>query len=201
MKPKSSCELCRSRHRKCVTRLGAARCNGCEEAGRECRVSARFQFRAGRKGRGTADAVGGNTREFGSFSRQNESLTKAAQGEPLSLSPRSPMVGPPSTPYRRTRRQSSDDQPLHLTTCEDDPWQRHDYGMSNAGANPDSPTLSRRSNNQDTPNASTESPTNIRSSKSPVFTKREAFLFRLWVQRLSLSVRAPAPSTNMTDLS
>src|SRR5687767_13610362 len=44
MKPKSSCDLCRQRHRKCITRPNAARCNGCDELDRECTLSPNFQF-------------------------------------------------------------------------------------------------------------------------------------------------------------
>lgn len=45
MKSRSSCLACRRRHRRCVTRPGATRCNGCEELDKDCEFSPRFLFR------------------------------------------------------------------------------------------------------------------------------------------------------------
>ncbi|KAH8171019.1 zn 2cys6 transcription factor [Sarocladium implicatum] len=45
MKPKSSCDSCRQRHRKCITQPNATRCNGCTELDRQCTLSPVFQFR------------------------------------------------------------------------------------------------------------------------------------------------------------
>jgi hypothetical protein len=44
MKPKSSCTECRQRHRRCISRPGNTRCNGCEELDKDCFASPRFQF-------------------------------------------------------------------------------------------------------------------------------------------------------------
>lgn len=44
MKPRSSCELCRQRRRKCVVRTGAERCNACAGAGQACRFGSKFRF-------------------------------------------------------------------------------------------------------------------------------------------------------------
>jgi len=45
MKPRSSCNLCRRHHRRCITRPGATRCNGCDELEEDCEFGPRFQFR------------------------------------------------------------------------------------------------------------------------------------------------------------
>ncbi|KAK2021200.1 hypothetical protein LX32DRAFT_269298 [Colletotrichum zoysiae] len=48
MKPKRSCESCRQRHRRCIIRPDAIRCNGCDEMDKECTLSPNFQFRPSR---------------------------------------------------------------------------------------------------------------------------------------------------------
>jgi hypothetical protein len=45
MKPRSSCELCHQRRRKCVVRPGAKRCNGCEDADKACQFTPKYRFR------------------------------------------------------------------------------------------------------------------------------------------------------------
>lgn len=45
MKPRSSCELCHQRRRKCVVRPGEKRCNGCEDADKACQFTLKYRFR------------------------------------------------------------------------------------------------------------------------------------------------------------
>lgn len=44
MKPRSSCEVCRQRRRRCMVRPGAKRCDLCEAADKECYFGPKYRF-------------------------------------------------------------------------------------------------------------------------------------------------------------
>ncbi|KAH7014233.1 uncharacterized protein B0I36DRAFT_397704 [Microdochium trichocladiopsis] len=134
MKPKRSCEACRQRHRKCITRPQATTCNGCDELGRECTLTPPLQFLPWK--------------------------AKAAGKARVDADPSSPSALAGGTDLAQTPRSQGLPSPLHGNESLGSPVSQRRESI--VISNPHQP------------------------STSSLLSKREAFLFRTWVQKISL---------------
>ncbi|KAL2206781.1 hypothetical protein CC79DRAFT_1398674 [Sarocladium strictum] len=147
MKPKSSCDSCRQRHRKCITRPDATRCNGCDELDRECTLSPNFQFRPSK---------------FSGTSNSQKDWATSPEQQSQSHDP-GPDLGSQGCSPAFSYEAESQSQTSPATEQESE-------RVSTAAEGRDSIASLQPS----------------RTRLSGVLTEREAFLYRLWVQKIAL---------------
>ncbi|KAH8898308.1 hypothetical protein GQ53DRAFT_881370 [Thozetella sp. PMI_491] len=180
MKPRTGCEACRQRHRRCVVRPGNTQCNGCEEAGKVCQFGPKYQFRSGATRR-TRQAKGhssdGNT--LASDLLEEQSRAGQAETVPLTLLPTtSDPIFVDAAPARRP--QSASERPLgHFWPVGASPKDSSTRNLPLPQPSPPVRTnISILNLLDDTPAVGHERPT-------PPLTQREAYLLRLYTLELA----------------
>lgn len=190
MKPRSSCNLCRRHHRRCITRPGATRCNGCDELEEDCEFGPRFQFRPSKQVQHRIeDRESSSARRSGRSGNSSHSINGQSASRTLPSLIHSPCVSvkPFARADRRIPRQGAD---ASLVNQKRSPRRASDATVYAACKGSFSLDLDETS----LPVAATRPelvPAIDRPPKSGNqlnLSQREAYLFRTWINKISLIV-------------
>ncbi|ETS74145.1 hypothetical protein PFICI_14011 [Pestalotiopsis fici W106-1] len=179
MKPRSGCESCRERHRKCYFPPGATVCHGCKEANRECRAAPRWTFLAA----SSSHADSPSTPEDAPLPRRSRPRKLQAVGNSRAQSCSKGRRGAPEAAAQRHVHASVVDfaEDNHVSTVLQ-------HGSSR-GARPISKSRVE--------GAAIE-PASAPAIVDTRLTSREAFLLRLYMLKLAPSVDACDESRHFT---
>lgn len=185
MKPRSGCEACRERHRKCYFPPGATICHGCKEAGRECRAAPKWTFLSTPSSRADEPAT---------------ATTATTEDEPLPPR-RSRSHKAPQQPTRKSRvqpypngRNRTDEaaarQHVHAAVAKiaEDNHVSTTNSSSSLASRQHGSSRDARPINEPSVQESTIAPVPAPAMVETRLTSREAFLLRLYMLKLAPSV-------------
>ncbi|KAF3019839.1 hypothetical protein E8E14_013235 [Neopestalotiopsis sp. 37M] len=195
MKPRSGCEACRERHRKCYFPPGATICHGCKEAGRECRAAPKWTFLSTPSSRADEPAT---------------AATATTEDEPLPprksrshKAPQQPTRKSRVQPYPNGRNRTDEAaarQHVHTAVAKiaEDNHVSTTNSSSSLASRQHGSSRDARPINEPSVQESTIAPAPAPAMVETRLTSREAFLLLLYMLKLAPSVDACDDSRHFT---